>query len=111
MQTIAKVSPQEAARRFVEECRSAGWSWSAKDRIVTIRKSFPEGNSDEFVKCDNEAHHILRGVPLRGGSVWGTDGGSVGGYSAMVNGCYVLNKSGSGKAFLAALERNANGVV
>jgi hypothetical protein len=51
------------------------------------------------------AHDILDMAPLKGGSVWGTDGGSIGGHVGMKNGQYVLNKSGTGKRFTAAVQK------
>jgi hypothetical protein len=39
---------------------------------------------------------VLDLAPLKGGSVWGTDGGSIGGAVALQNGQFVMNKSGSG---------------
>jgi hypothetical protein len=42
-------------------------------------------------------------VKARGGSMWGTDGSGVGGYSAMLHGCFTMNISGVSPAFIAAI--------
>ena len=69
-----------------------------------VSKSFPVGDSDAFVECDMNGPYLLDLVPAtRAGSVWGTDGGSVGGYSAVKNGSYCLKKSGCSKRILKLL--------
>ncbi len=70
-----------------------------------VEKSFTPGDVQAFVTCDMDAPFLLALAPLRGGSVWGTDGGSVGGYSAVKHGQYVLNKAGQGARFVAALAK------
>jgi hypothetical protein len=70
---------------------------------VTITKHFTPGSREEFVQLDGEYYGILSMVKARGGSMWGTDGSGVGGYSAMLHGCFTMNISGVSPAFIAAL--------
>lgn len=95
---------QTAAASFLAAARKHGFAVSIRDGIVSISKSFAPGDKAAFCECDCIGPMVLDLVPLKGGSVWGTDGGSVGGYSAVANGRYTLNKSGrTGLRFVAAL--------
>lgn len=74
--------------------------------VLTVSKSFQKGDNDAFVNCDVVAPHILALCPsTQPGSVWGTDGGSVGGHTALINGSFRLNKSGCSKRVLQALRK------
>jgi hypothetical protein len=98
-----KTSTKTAAANFAAAAREAGWKITTRDNIVTITKHFTPNSRDEFVKLDGEYYGILSMVKARGGSMWGTDGSGVGGYSAMQNGCFTMNVSGVSQAFIAAL--------
>ena len=92
-----------AAREVVNAARKAGWFITVRENIVTITKHFTPGSREEFVQLDGEYYGILSLVKARGGSMWGTDGSGVGGYSAMLHGCFTMNVSGVSPAFIAAL--------
>jgi hypothetical protein len=92
-----------AAREFAAACKAAGWQYAVREGTVTIRKHFAPGDEAEFVRLDGEYYGLLALVPARGGSIWGTDGGGVGGYSAILHGCFTMNVSGVNKGFAAAL--------
>lgn len=98
-----KTSTKTAAREFVAAARNAGWFITVRENIVTITKHFTPGSREEFVAIDGEYYGILSMVKARGGSMWGTDGSGVGGYSAMLHGCFTMNVSGVSSAFIAAL--------
>lgn len=92
------------AQKFVDACKAAGFvPVIASDSVVRVVKRFAAGDTDAFVTCDMQGPGLLGLVPLRGGSVWGTDGGGMGGHAAINQGQYTLNKSGTGKRFIAAL--------
>lgn len=83
---------------------SAGYRVSARGCIVTISKQFTPGDNSAFVDCDMFAGGYLAELPqTTPGSTWGTDGGSIGGYSAIKSGCFTLNRSGIGKRVVSAL--------
>jgi hypothetical protein len=106
MKTTTKANHAELAREFHDKCNAYGWTYSASGDIVTIFKKFTPGDRDAYVECDMFAYGILSIAPLKGGSVWGTDGGSIGGYTGLNGGYYKLNKSGSGgKRFIAELAK------
>lgn len=98
-----KTSTKTAAANFAAAARDAGWTVSSRDNVVTITKHFTPNSRDEFVKLDGEYYGILSLVKARGGSMWGTDGSGVGGYSAMLHGCFTMNISGVSQAFIKAL--------
>jgi hypothetical protein len=98
-----KTSTKTAAAKFAAAAREAGWKISSRENVVTITKHFTPNSREEFVKLDGEYYGILSLVKARGGSMWGTDGSGVGGYSAMLHGCFTMNISGVSPAFIAAL--------
>lgn len=100
---MSKNKTIEAARKFTEAARDAGWSISAWGTVVTITKQFTPGSVDEFIELDTEYYDILSLVPARGGSMWGSDGSGVGGYAAMQSGVFKMNISGVSAAFIAIL--------
>ena len=97
---------------FIAECERCGFSIHAiGDSVVRITKSFTPGDSEAFSIADFQAPALLSMVPLKGGSVWGTDGGSVGGHSGLTRGRYELAKSGqTGKRFVQALRKVSLGL-
>lgn len=96
---------QQQVQEFVVACKEHGFSWETRGSIVTISRKFAIGDKDAFVDCDMFAGSVLSLAPLKGGSVWGTDGGSVGGLHALNSGLFRMNKSGNGKRFIAALAK------
>lgn len=94
------------AKDFLDTCTKEGFTVSVKPNIVSITKAFTPGDVDAFVECDCTGPLLLSCVPVNGGSVWGTDGGSIGGFSAVKHGRYTLNKSGyTGKRFISTLAK------
>ena len=102
---MAKVTSKThlAAHKFFAAAFAAGFHVTARENIVTITKRFTPGSQAEFVAIDQEYYSILSMVPARGGSMWGTDGSGVGGYSAILHGLFQMNISGVNKSFIAAL--------
>jgi hypothetical protein len=99
-----KTTPAVAAITFLNACDRAGWKVTIKEEnIVTITKHFAPNDRAAFVACDGEYYGLLSILPHRGGSVWGTDGGSVGGYSAMLHGEFRMNVSGVSKVAMRTL--------
>jgi hypothetical protein len=96
---------QQNAINFKNKCNQLGWNYNVHGSIVTITKSFTPGDKNGFCDCDGEYYSILSLAPLKGGSIWGTDGGGIGGMSALNSGFFKMNKSGSGKRFLNELAK------
>jgi hypothetical protein len=96
---------KQQAENFVNACKKYGFNFEAKVSVVTITKSFTPGDKEAFTELDMINSNVLALVPLKGGSVWGTDGGSIGGYSALKSGQFRMNKSGDGSRFMAALRK------
>lgn len=91
------------AREFVAACRKAGWAITVRENMVTISKHFTPNSRQEFVELDGEYYGLLSMLKARGGSMWGTDGSGVGGYSAMLHGCFTMNVSGVSERMIAAV--------
>ncbi|NBX74889.1 MAG: hypothetical protein EBQ89_11435, partial [Alphaproteobacteria bacterium] len=86
-ETMKTSKTMTAARKFVAAARSAGWRISSRENVVTITKGFTANSREEFVGLDGEYYGILSILPYKG-SMWGTDGSGVGGYSAMLHGVF-----------------------
>ena len=97
----------EIATEIVNMTNSLGWKiHSVNSNVLTITKSFTPGDMDEFVKADGEYFSILGLLPqTQPGSMWGTDGGGVGGIGAHRSGYFRMNKSGGSKRVLSALKK------
>lgn len=91
------------AAEFVNAATAAGWKVSVRGNVVSIFKGFDCGSREQFVALDGEYYGILSMVPARGGSMWGTDGSGVGGYSAMLHGLFTMNVSGVSERMAAAI--------
>jgi len=101
-----KTTPATIALEFVTACSRDGWRIEARDGVVTIYKAFAPGDRESYVACDMTAYGLLSMCPLKCGSVWGTDGGSIGGMAGLNGGYYKLNKSGNGgKRFIAEVNK------
>lgn len=78
---------------------------SESNSIVSVHKSFEKGNESQFVQCDMNGPYLISLVAASGGSVWGTDGGSVGAHSAILHGNYCLKVSGAKASFVKQLRK------
>jgi hypothetical protein len=94
---------REIAADFIRRCRADGWMVDVRGQTVTIIRDFAPGDKSAFCECDATAWGLLASLPGRGGSTWGTDGGSVGGHVALTHGRYTLNRSCVGKRVADAL--------
>lgn len=88
---------QAQVRIFIETAAKYKFTVVAtSDTVIRITRKFEVGDNQTFCECDMMASSVLDLAPLKGGSVWGTDGGSIGGAVALQNGQFVMSKSGSG---------------
>ena len=95
----------EEAKKFLDELKRLGWTLDrCEPGLVEIYKTFTPNDREAFSRCDSEGYALMDLVPLRGGSIWGTDGGSVGGAVGLKEGWYRLKKSGyTGVKFIKAV--------
>lgn len=104
-----KTTAKESAQNFVAACKEYGFSWefghvyTETCTRVTIRKDIVIGDKASFCDADMSYYSIFQHATGKGGSVWGTDGGSIGGMVAMNSGKFVMHKSGLNKSFVKAL--------
>lgn len=102
------MSVSEQVKEFVAECRNRDWCVEIpqKDDVIRIFKYFQSKDVDQFVKADSEYYNLLSMIPQKyPGSIWGTDGGGVGAFSAIQSGVFKMNKSGVSKRFTKALRK------
>lgn len=96
----------DTAAEFLKAAQAEGFQVIVKNpTVVAIFKKFAKGDKDAFTSCDMMAPSILDKLGAKGGSMWGTDGGSVGGASALQHGRFTLNVSGVPKRVSAALSK------
>lgn len=99
------MTDQEIAQKFKAKCSELGFEYNANGTVLSVMKKFEKGNLDQFVECDMNGPYLLSLIKTTSpGSIWGTDGGSVGGHVAVTNGSYILNKSGCSKRLLKLLQ-------
>ena len=102
-----KTDFKAAATKFKQLCDDLGWTYSIRDSVVSISKSFTPNDNNELVTCDSAYYGILCEVPAMksSSSIWGTDCGGIGALSALKNGHFVMNKSGVKASFIKALNK------
>jgi len=94
------------AAEWLATVTSCGYHVRAAGCVVTISRNFTPGDMSAFTDCDMVGPSFLDRLPTTSpGSTWGTDGGSVGGYSAVKHGCYTLNRSGISKRVVSQLAK------
>jgi hypothetical protein len=100
------------AENFKEIANKHGFTIRISDNVVKITRIFNPtqfNNKNEwFINCDSVYNYILSFVPVikTHSSIWGTDGGSVGGMVAMNSGLFTMNISGVKKGFLKELSKS-----
>ena len=72
--------------------------------VLTLTKTFTPGSNEGYAEAES-ACSLIYSAPGKGGSVWGTDGGSIGGMEAMRTGLMRMNKTGVPKRFLKELSK------
>jgi hypothetical protein len=100
---ITKKTPAEIASYFVAHCRKNEIIIERCENILTLTKCIPIGDRLAFADAETDCS-IIYDLPGGCGSVWGTDGGSIGGMSALNTGRFRLNRSGVQKRVLKAIK-------
>ena len=96
-----KLTPAE----FLALCKKNGITIERTSPVLSLFKKFTPGNCAEYADAESDVS-ILYSVPCTsGGSIWGTDGGSIGGAIGMKDGYMRLNRSGVSKKFLKELAK------
>ena len=86
---------KQTVSTFLDAARAEGFVVTVKAQtVVCVSRSFRAGDKDAFTDCDMTAPGLLDILGARGGSMWGTDGGSMGGAVALQTGEFRLNVSG-----------------
>lgn len=94
------------AQSILDAANKYGWRVEVRGDILSIKKSIKPNDNESFCIADSEYWSILSLLPsTSAGSTWGTDGGSIGGLSAMNSGTFKMNKSGGSVRVLKALAK------
>lgn len=106
METNIKPTPKEIAQKFLSECKANLFTpVLVGPTVVRVVRRFAPGDTQAFCECDMMAGSVLDVIPQRGGSQWGTDGGSIGGHVAIQNGHFQMSASGCSKRVLKELAK------
>ena len=101
-----KPSPYDIAASVIAYANDKGFSVSVNRSTLSVRKTFTPGDHDAYTQAEGDANTILGMVRMvEPGSVWGTDGASVGGHIGLTNGYMELHKSGCSKRVLSAIAK------
>jgi len=92
------------AEQFLFAAAELGFVAHVRNDLVELRAYFTPGDRAAFARLDSQAESLMADLPsTRAGSTWGTQGHTVGGHAALVNGAYCLKRSGVSKRLLNAL--------
>lgn len=101
-----KPSPSDIAKAVIAKAKETGFALSVNRTTLSVRKVFTPGAHDAYTAAESDANTILGMVRMvEPGSVWGTDGNSVGGHIGLMRGYMELHKSGCAKRILSAIAK------
>jgi hypothetical protein len=96
---VAEFAALVAETGFTVTIRKAGGS----EYLVTVQTTFTPDDVAAYCTAESDAAQLLAYAPmLYPGSVWGTDGATVGGHAGLTGGYMRLNKSGVGARWAKA---------
>lgn len=106
MQT-ATSTPAQQAQKLLSIAKELGFTVTVRNgSILTVSKRIIPGDAASFADADMSVYSVLEQLPRTSpGSDWGTDGGSIGGMSAMQTGNFFMHRSGGSKQVLKALAK------
>lgn len=90
---------------FKAYCDEKGIKIERCESTLTLVKTFEPGSKEGYTAAESVVSIIYDTPSAGSGSVWGTDGGSIGGMVGMNNGYMRLNKSNVAKRFLVKLKK------
>jgi hypothetical protein len=102
-----KTPPIEIANKIIQAAKDNNFRLEVRGGILTIHSNFTGGDVNEwFRNCDMSYYSVLGNLPRTSpGSDFGTDGGSVGGLSAIRSGHFTMNRTGGSVRVLNALKK------
>lgn len=103
---MTNLEVQAIVEKFLSECQEYSFTPSVRgDTCVIVQRKFTPGDKQAFTECDMMASGVLDIIPQRGGSQFGTDGGSIGGAIGLQTGKFHLTATGCSKRVVAALKK------
>lgn len=100
-----KVNPAEVAAKVRALAREYNARIEVRGTVVSATIRFTPGDARAYACAESDVSSIIYAIPAKGGSIWGTDGASVGGYVGLKGGYMTLNVSGVGARVAAALAK------
>ena len=101
-----KPSPIEIANKILALAKDYNCHLEVRGEILTVTKRFTPGSNSEYAAAESDVSSIIYTLPsTSAGSVWGTDGQSIGGMVGLNGGYMKLNRSGGSKRVLNALKK------
>jgi hypothetical protein len=88
---------------FAAKCAERSITIEIRGGILRLSQRFQAGSNEAFTAAETDVSIIYEAPQTEAGSTWGTDGGSIGGASAMNTGLFYLNRSGVSKRWLKGL--------
>ena len=93
------------ATEFKAFCQKYNLSYEIRmGDIVSVTMTFKPGCNNSYTDAESIVNSAISKVPASGGSVWGTDGLSMGGAIGLQNGYMRLNVSGAKKLFIKGIK-------
>ncbi len=102
-----KLSPADVARNVVAKAKEWGFKITdANGTVFTVHKTFTPDDKAAYSSAESDANSLVNMVRrTESGSIWGTDGGSIGGAIGLKGGYMTLHKSGCSKQILSAIRK------
>lgn len=102
---VKQTKTQVQVQAVLEAASKNGFEISFSDHVFTVSKPMPPTDTESLASYETAAREVLSQVPLRGGSIWGTNDSSAGECVAMQEGLFEMNKSGTARRFMAELQK------
>jgi hypothetical protein len=103
---MPKPDAKTIAHAFRAKCAEYGFTYAVRGSVVEVRKFFAPGDCNAYTQAEGEANTLVYMLLVTSpGSVWGTDGASIGGHMGLTGGYMKLNRSGISKRVIAALSK------
>jgi hypothetical protein len=101
-----KSTAQETAMKIIDSAKENQMTIRTRGSILEVTRRITPGCGRSFAVAEMGASIVLGLLPRTSpGSDWGTDGGSIGGMTAMQTGHFRMNRSGGSARVLNALRK------
>ncbi len=97
---------KEIAENLIAKATEFGFSISTSGSVLCVSKVLPTNSPADYAQAESYASTLLSMIKMTSpGSIWGTDGASIGGYAALQTGVFRMNKSGCSARVISQINK------